>query len=150
MLHERPNEAFQITSGFWRTMYNMRQQTREIFLTRSNTVAVKYLRSKERCLVTSLDHSVLWWRLCLNSKTLNLKDPGHPEFPCNRASRMSVNKDTKGRPSRCKLKWDDFHQSSILSKVIIFSINTLLGADTAVGSSQPWNTHTGAHTHTHT
>lgn len=40
---------------------------------------------------------------------------------------IPINQNTNCRPARCKLKWDDFHQSSVFSKVIIFSIKTLLG-----------------------
>lgn len=64
---------------------------------------------------------------------------------------LPINKDTNCKPSRYKLKWDNFHQSSVFSKVIIFSINTLLGVILHwVHHSLGTHTHLDAHTCTHT
>lgn len=64
---------------------------------------------------------------------------------------LPINKDTNCKPSRYKLKWDNFHQSSVFFQGNHFLHKYSLRGDIALGSSQPWNTHTFrcAHMYTH-
>ena len=85
-----------------------------------------------------------WVSWCLHERPLLLKfSVQFYRFPI-----LPINKDANSRPARCKLKWDDFHQSSVLSEVIIFSINTLLGVILQWVHHSPCNIHTNTHIHT--